>query len=234
MSQERLNKISLSANPIMKVLTNLLRWPIKLALWRLLAYRQEKGVVALIKRIQRERGFMMWPDEMATLYHCARLAAKHDGDFAEVGVASGGSARLLAEAAAGERRLHLFDTFAGLPAPGGRDSGLQAGQYAYSLGSVRAYLRGYNNIFFYQGVFPQSAAAVASKDFAFVHLDVDLYESTLAGLEFFYPRMLPGGIIISHDYSTLPGVRQAFTRFFAGKGDPLLELSTSQCLVIKL
>jgi O-methyltransferase len=33
-----------------------------------------------------------------------------------------------------------------------------------------------------------------------VHLDADLYESTLAGLTFRYTRMLPGAILICHDY----------------------------------
>ncbi len=49
--------------------------------------------------------------------------------------------------------------------------------------------------------------------FSFVHLDVDLYESTLAGLEYFYPRLIPGGVILSHDYSILAGVKKAFEDF---------------------
>jgi O-methyltransferase len=44
-----------------------------------------------------------------------------------------------------------------------------------------------------KGLFPHTAEAVKDKVFGFVHLDVDLYESTLAGLKFFYPHLFPGG-----------------------------------------
>jgi O-methyltransferase len=59
-------------------------------------------------------------------------------------------------------------------------------------------------------------------------------ESTLACLEFFYPRMIPGGIMLSHDYSILAGVRQAFTEFLTDKPEPVIELPSTQCMVIKL
>ena len=36
--------------------------------------------------------------------------------------------------------------------------------------------------------------------FAFVSLDTDLYKPTLAGLEFFWPRMSKGGFIFIHDF----------------------------------
>ena len=51
--------------------------------------------------------------------------------------------------------------------------------------------------------------------FSFVHLDVDLYQSTKDGLAWFYPRLNRGGILISHDYSNADGVRKAFDEFFA-------------------
>ena len=68
--------------------------------------------------------------------------------------------------------------------------------------------------------------------FSLVHLDADLYSSTLAGLEFFYPRMVPGGIIIVHDYSTLPGVAQALTDFLAQREELLIELPTTQAMIV--
>ena len=36
--------------------------------------------------------------------------------------------------------------------------------------------------------------------FALVHLDCDLYAPMRAGLEFFYPKLVPGGFMIIHDY----------------------------------
>jgi O-methyltransferase len=67
-----------------------------------------------------------------------------------------------------------------------------------------------------------------------VHLDADLYESTMAGLEFFYPRMPPGAILICHDYLSSEGVNAAFGEFFADKPEPVIELTGYQCLVVKV
>ncbi|MBU6321345.1 MAG: class I SAM-dependent methyltransferase [Patescibacteria group bacterium] len=106
-----------------------------------------------------------------------------------------------------DKPLYLFDTFEGLPTG---DAQFKKGEYAASLADVQAYLSGYADTYFYKGVFPDTAAPVQDKSFSFVHLDVDLYESTRAALVFFYPRMSAGGVIVSHDYATSEGVRRAF------------------------
>ena len=66
-------------------------------------------------------------------------------------------------------------------------------------------------------------------------MDGDIYESTLEGLRFFYPRMNKGGIILSHDYCSLgfPGVKRAFDEFMSDKPEPVIELWDSQALVVK-
>jgi hypothetical protein len=61
-----------------------------------------------------------------------------------------------------------------------------------------------------------------------------LYEGTRACLEFFYPRMIPGGIMLSHDYSILSGVRAAFEEFMSDKPEGLIELPTTQCMLTKM
>jgi len=67
-----------------------------------------------------------------------------------------------------------------------------------------------------------------------VHSDVDIYESSKAVLEFFYPRMLPGGIIVTHDFASARGVNRAFTEFFAGRPEPLFELAGDQAAIVML
>jgi O-methyltransferase len=79
-----------------------------------------------------------------------------------------------------------------------------------------------------------TARPVEYKHFFFVHLDVGTYSSTLSCLEFFYQRMSRGGIVISHDYVTAKGVRKAFDEFFCDKPEPILEITGSQCLFMKL
>ena len=66
------------------------------------------------------------------------------------------------------------------------------------------------------------------------YVDVDLYASTLAAFEFFYPRMLRGGVIITHDYSVLSGVAEATRSFLADKPEQVIELPTTQAMVVKL
>jgi O-methyltransferase len=47
---------------------------------------------------------------------------------------------------------------------------------------------------------------------------VDLYQPTLEGLKFFYPRLSPGGVMLVHDYnnSRYPVVSKAVHEFFDG------------------
>ena len=104
-----------------------------------------------------------------------------------------------------------------------------------SLKSVKNYLSGYNNIFFYKGYFPQTARNLTSEKFCLVHLDTDLYQSTLDSLEFFWPKMVKGGRIISHDYNAIEvdGVKQAFKEFFKVSPEMLIEIADTQILVVK-
>jgi O-methyltransferase len=65
-----------------------------------------------------------------------------------------------------------------------------------------------------EGIFPETATGLEDETFAFVHLDADLYQSTLDGLNFFYPRLSPGGCIIVHDYNhNWEGVTKAVDEF---------------------
>lgn len=176
-------------------------------------------------------------EDFFNLYQFAQLATRLDGDFAEFGVYRGGSAKLIA-ILKGDKRLHLFDTFSGLPEVRiDVDIHRTSDFDDTSLQSVQRYLSNYSNILFYPGFFPESAKELAQSPtrFAFVHLDVDIYESTKSGLEFFYPRMVPGGLILSHDYRNLgcPGVRKAFDEFFRDKPEMVIELWKTQCVVIK-
>ena len=129
----------------------------------------------------------------------------------------------------------MFDTFEGLPSSTAEDGAVhRENQYACSLESVQNYLKEFDNLSFHKGRFPESTEGVEEARYSFVHFDVDLYESTLACLEYFYPRMVPGGIMLSHDYSILAGVEQACQEFVADKQEELIELTTTQCMLIKL
>jgi O-methyltransferase len=199
-----------------------------------LGMHKDRETIRMIRRVRRERHSLLTGYESYIVYTFARGLSKRPGEMAEVGVFRGGSAKLLCEAK-GDKPLHLFDTFEGLPQASSPDGKVHnVGQYTCSLESVQEYLKDYPEVHLYKGCFPETAGAIADRQFCFAHFDVDLYDSTKACLEFFYSRMTPGGVMISHDYSLLAGVRQAFDEFFADKPDPVVELPSTQCMVIKL
>jgi hypothetical protein len=195
--------------------------------------RKDPRVVDTIQSMLRENRSLLSAWEQYLIYTVARAQSAHDAAMAEVGVYRGASARLICEVK-GERPLYLFDTFEGLPESTRADRGVhRRNQYACSLDEVRRYLAAYGNVHFFPGVFPDSAAGMPERRFSFAHFDVDLYEGTKACLRYFYPRMIPGGIIISHDYSLLAGVEQAFNEFFADKPERIIDLPSTQCMVIR-
>lgn len=195
---------------------------------------ERRRILKTLLAFRKERRCLLQPIEAAKLVLALEAVAKIPGDMAEVGSFEGVTAKLLAKTAT-SRTLHIFATFEGLPAPSAKDSKhLYRGQYRGSEAEVRKYLQGFD-VHIYKGMFPLTAGPIMGKTFAFVHLDVDLYESTTACLEFFYPRMAPGGIILTHDYAPRDeGVYRAFEGFFAEKPEPVIELGGNQGMVVKL
>lgn len=191
-----------------------------------------KNTYKLIRSIREENESLLLDLEAIQLLECARSAQKINGDYAEVGSFMGGSAKLICEAK-GDRDLFLFDTFKGLPSPEKIDLKYGRGFFNGSRDFVSHYLLSYQNINVIKGIFPETAGTIADHTFAFVHLDVDLYKSTLDCLEFFYPRIAPGGIILIHDYRHAEGVTLAVDNFFANKFEPVITLVGRYGLIIK-
>ncbi len=199
----------------------------------ILGGHKQKPVMEVIRRVRAERESLLSGNEAFMIHSLARTQRAVGGVMAEVGVFQGCSAKLISLGGRPER-LHLFDTFEGLPQPDRAErSSMGPGHYAASLEAVRAYLSDQPNLVFHKGLFTGENTGCDDDRFSLVHLDVDLKEGTLACLAFFYPRMLPGGIIVSHDYSYLPGVREAFDEYLTGRPERVVELPTSQAMLIK-
>jgi len=196
---------------------------------------ERKQFATSLKKIKSETELLLEDIEAYHIHMAVKITQKVPGDIAEVGVYKGGSAKIICEAK-GDKTLHLFDTFEGLPKVEDVDMvwPFYEGKFAASYDSVKAYLGKEKNVFFYKGIFPDTSDPVKDTRFSFVNLDVDTYESTKKCIEFFYPRMSPGGVILSHDYLTAPGVHKAFDEFFVDKREPVVETAGSQCVVVKL
>lgn len=196
-------------------------------------YYVDIKVLNFINELRIKRNLLLTFTESMQLYELAKSAVKIEGDFAEVGIYRGGSAKVIASVKKG-KKLHLFDTFEGLPKTTKEDRYFDQGEYSASLEDVKKFLSDYDNVYFYKGIFPRSAKKINKTKYAFVHLDVDLYRSTKESLEYFYPKMSKGGVIVSHDFPSSVGVKQAFDEFMKGKPEIVIKLSGNQGLMIKL
>jgi len=208
--------------------------------WGITSYRVPTrfGTMRAVRDLIRRRDMSITPLEAIQLFSLVRATAKLGGCMAEVGVYQGGSARLIREADP-SRSLHLFDTFEGLPQLAATDTPVRSGRFRtgrcpYTLENVRKYFGDCDGVQFHKGLFPVTGEAVKDERFSFVHADVDLYSSTWGVLEFFYPRMVRGGIMVSHDFATARGVREAIEEFFKDLPEPVIELAGDQAIVVKL
>ena len=161
------------------------------------------------------------------------------GAAAELGVYRGGFARCI-NALLPERTLYLFDTFEGFdPAEArGQGGGFVEAHRNTSAETVLRLLPHPEKAVVRQGLFPQTVQSLEDERFCLVSLDVDLEESTLAGLRFFLPRLSPGGCLLLHDYNNprLPGVRRAVERWEAEQGRlravPLCDVNGTLAILV--
>ena len=177
------------------------------------------------------------------LQSCLRSLDGVDGDIAECGVRHGRSTLFLAEANDKNRPIHIFDSFEGLSdASPDKDAGVDTlkkdGTRRFNIRNLDKVLnrfKAYDEIAVYQGWIPDRFAEIADRRFAFVHIDVDLYQPTLDALDFFWDRLNPGGIVVCDDYGSkpYPGAELAFEEFFADKAERPIELPSAQAIVVK-
>jgi O-methyltransferase len=163
-----------------------------------------------------------------------------EGDLAELGVYKGETARLLRMMAPG-RKLHLFDTFNGFTSADLQNEKGEAATYTSqnfadtSLDKVLKRVGGSPDmISAHPGYFPDSTRGMPEIRYALVSMDADLYNPTLAGLRYFYPRLAPGGVILIHDYNgKWEGLQQAVAEFTAGIPEtPVLVADPDSTLMI--
>jgi hypothetical protein len=166
------------------------------------------------------------------------------GDFAECGVWRGGSvmamARELDHLGVHDRRIWLYDTFAGMTDP--TDADVESGTGVTAADMLEATEVGDgNNVWCVAGrsdveanlrttgypieqfTLVEGDVAVTLKEsvpeaISLLRLDTDWYESTRIGLEVLYPRLVVGGVCILDDYGHWQGARAAVDEYFAAMG----------------
>jgi hypothetical protein len=184
----------------------------------------------------------------AALLERFRATANLDGAVAECGVAKGLSfLHLCYEQAEIDPQWRgqgftVIDSFEGLSEPGPEDrdfgsmgeaerqrvlSMTQAGKFAfaYDVVSTRVW-REFPGVEIRKGWIPQVFDGMTERRYRFVHVDVDLYAPTRAAFEYFGPRLVAGGVIVTDDYNW-PGGRKAVDEACSQLGFMLQTTDTS-------
>ena len=86
-----------------------------------------------------------------------------------------------------------------------------------------------------RGAVPDSFAQGVPERISFLHIDMNSAPPEIAALEYLFDRVSPGGVIVLDDYGYIPyrAQRDAERPWFAERGYDVIELPTSQGLVIK-
>jgi O-methyltransferase len=199
----------------------------------------DQKLIDLISKECNSGDLLMSFQECINLIWATKSTAGIKGEMAELGVYSGSSAKLILSCLETDsRNLYLFDTFSGIPEiTPGIDEVVLGSMAGKSFEDVKIKLKHFGNrTKFYCGMFPATASNINSNiRFSFVNLDADTYNSTKSALKYFYELLMPGGMILIHDYSSIscPGVKLSVDEYFADKNDKPIPLWHTQCLIIK-
>jgi O-methyltransferase len=141
------------------------------------------------------------------LWHLLGQTAGLEGDILEVGTWRGGTGGLLARRAANlsfPSTVHLCDTFSGVVKTGVEDRSYSGGEHSdTSVPVVDDLMKrlGVDNVAILQGIFPDdTGASLADTAFRFCHIDVDVYRSGKGVLDWVWPRLAVGGIVVFDDF----------------------------------
>lgn len=141
------------------------------------------------------------------LWDLVRQTRHLSGDIIEVGVFKGGTAAVLCKSAqlhSPDSTVYVCDTFRGLVDVSDKDTPrFFLGQMTSTRSEVDAKLSnlGFTNYEILEGTFPgEVAESISDKTFRLFHSDVDTFLSTRNCLNWVWPRLERGGVIVIDDY----------------------------------
>lgn len=176
-------------------------------------------------------------EKIKALILLARSIINLPGDTAEVGVWRGGSSRLISEQL--PDKLHFaIDTYEGIPnSDPTMDEHLDGEFSDTNFNDVRKFID-QHNVCIVKGYFPDvvNKFDLENRRFCLVHVDGDTYRTTLDCLNFFFPRMVSGGIIVFDDYEweRCPGVKKALEEFTKDIVENIEVTAPCQCIIRKI
>ena len=184
------------------------------------------------------------PERIVSLIRAVKHIEKNkiEGDIVECGVWKGGSImailKVLKDLNSFARNIYLYDTFEGMSEPTEIDESYkgESATTAYMsnnefclspLHEVQNNVKSINyptaNIHFIKGKVEETIPNIKIPEkIAVLRLDTDWYESTLHELEYLFPKLVKGGIIIIDDYGHWQGCKKAVDEYIDKKNLELL------------
>lgn len=187
---------------------------------------------------------MQTREQMLNLYYLLRETLPLQGEVVELGTYRGLTAILLQKTlrqASSLKKLHVYDSFQGLPEKRGEDlvasekqmrrsdfldnRRVNKGWFSSPIEILKEQFSSFKEPLpeIHAGFFEETLPQELPPFISFAHLDADFYSSTKIALEAIIPRMVKGSILVVDDYcdlsvhprqNTFPGVKQACDEVF--------------------
>lgn len=183
-----------------------------------------------------------FPWQLHTILWAADVGSRLEGDFVECGVNRGFYARAVAEFLGFQRldkRFFLLDTYQGLDprffTDAERAGGWTGGGYVDCYEDVKKTFSSYPNVRIVRGSVPETLSQVDSGKIAYLSIDMNNTVPEIAALDFFWPKMVPGAIVVLDDYGWVnrPEQKKAFDAWAARNDAFILRMPTGQGIVVK-
>ncbi|TPQ28519.1 class I SAM-dependent methyltransferase [Methylomonas sp. EFPC3] len=172
----------------------------------------------------------------------AKYAPRGTHNFVECGVCDGLTSFFALSAASGcgnDWGAYLYDAWEAMRGDLLLDSEkANQGEYGYlNVDVTRANLAKFGDrVRFNKGYIPESFAQSENPEaIVWIHIDLNSATPTIAALDFFWPRMVSGGVVLFDDYAWAgyEDTRNLILQWLKGKEGTLLPLPTGQALIFK-
>ncbi len=208
---------------------------------------QEPKFAASYAVAKRQAGDFLKNYDIQWRIHVVCWAAQHasllEGDFVDCGVYMGFCPKAIIHYVDFERlnkTYYLMDTFEGLdPKYSSAEEMKRDEQQGYKQQkNIYQYIQSSfpeKNVKLIKGSIPDTLSLVPSSKIAYLSIDMNCVLPEVAALNFFWDKMVPGGIIVLDDYG-YPGCidqKKAHDEYAESKGIKILSLPTCQGLIVK-
>lgn len=166
-----------------------------------------------------------------------------EGDFVECGVHLGGTSLAVADYVKFKslpKKFYLFDTFEGLAneyiSDSEKEKGFDKNRWGYfdCYAQVEKTFNDYN-VKLVKGKVPDSLDGAGVDSVAYLHIDMNCAYPEVEALKYFWPKMVPGGIVILDDYGWMFHIeqKQAIDVYAKQEGISIMTLPTGQGIIMK-